>query len=213
MGIYERRARERDRRRREILDSAWQIAEELGWPGFSVERVAERAELGRATVYGYFDSLESLVGAMADDALEILSSKLSSTDGLAEALDAPLRFSQAHPAAFALLFQEIVDPRPALSKNNLGQPRQEAAEMLATLRRLASRGKTLPADVAAADAFLAGIAMAGVVVPELRNQTPLRRRWQDFCLNLGGKLPAGAGSGLASPPSEPDAAESAPKKR
>ncbi len=27
--------------------------------------------------------------------------------------------------------------------------------------------------------------MAGVAVPELRSSTPLRRRWQDFCLAVG----------------------------
>jgi hypothetical protein len=53
---------------------------------------------------------------------------------------------------------------------------------------LASRpGAALPSDAAAADAFLAGISMASLMVPELRDHTPLRRRWQEFCLELGRK--------------------------
>jgi AcrR family transcriptional regulator len=188
MGINERRTREREQRRRAILQSAWQVAEDVGWAGFSVERVAEKAELGRATVYGYFDSLEALVSSMADEALEMLASRVSEKDDLAVALDAPLRFSQAHHAAFALLFQELVDPRPAFAKANLERARGEAHQMVSALRRLAARQRAvLPSDAAAADAFLSAIAMAGTLVPELRDHTPLRRRWQDFCLELGRK--------------------------
>ncbi|HEX2878492.1 MAG TPA: helix-turn-helix domain-containing protein, partial [Polyangiaceae bacterium] len=65
MGISERRERERERRRQDILLAAWEVAEELGWGPFSVEQVAARAELGRATIYSYFPSLDALVVALA----------------------------------------------------------------------------------------------------------------------------------------------------
>ncbi len=190
MGIADRRSRERERRQRDILDAAWLVAEEVGWATFSVERVAAKAELGRATVYGYFDSLDALVEAMADDALQQLSDRVSSTDGLAEALDVPLRFSQKSPAAFSLLFQESgKDPRPAFSNKSIERIRREARQLVGALRRLSTRSQAaLPADAAEAEAFLAGIAMAGVTVPELRTSTPLRRKWQDFCLALGNEL-------------------------
>ncbi|HEY4118786.1 MAG TPA: helix-turn-helix domain-containing protein [Byssovorax sp.] len=185
MGIDERRAREKDRRRREILDAAWAVAREVGWSAFSVERVGAKAELGRATVYGYFESLDALVEAMADEALTRLSDRVSSTQGLEGALDAPVRFSQADPAAFALLFQATLDPRPAFSSEALARVRAEAQQLIRTLLRLAARpGVVLPEDAASAEAFLTGVAMAGVTVPELRSNTPLRRKWQDFCLSL-----------------------------
>jgi AcrR family transcriptional regulator len=187
MGIQERRARERERRQREILDAAWAVTTEVGWAAFSVERVAARAELGRATVYGYFESLDALVEAMADEALDLLSDRVGNAAGLADALDVPLRFSQQHPAAFALLFQEgAVDARPAFSSARLVEARREARQIVGALQRLVSRSHAaLPEDAAEARAFLAGVAMAGVAVPELRQNTPLRRRWQDFCLALG----------------------------
>jgi AcrR family transcriptional regulator len=187
MGITERRERERERRRQDILSAAWSVAEEIGWPTFSVERVATKAELGRATVYGYFDSLDALVEAMAEDALTKLSDRVAEASGLPEALDVPLRFSQRNPAAFALLFQQgAVDARPAFSTSSLERARGEARQILGALHRLVSSSRaTLPADAAEAQAFLAGIAMAGVAVPELRSNTPLRRRWQDFCLAVG----------------------------
>ena len=211
MGINERRTRERERRRQDILDAAWIVAGEVGWAGFSVERVAAHAELGRATVYGYFDSLEALVEAMAEAALELLSNRVAEADGLTEALDVPLRFSQKHPAAFALLFQEgAVDTRPAFSTEQLTEARREARQIVGALNRLVSRSQaSLPEDAAEARAFLAGVAMAGVAVPELRTNTPLRRRWQDFCLALGAKVDEPA-AGAAPLPGE---ATPAPPRR
>jgi AcrR family transcriptional regulator len=184
MGIAERRERERERRRREILDAAWTVAES-GWSVFSMERVAAKAELGRATIYGYFPSLEALVAAMAEEALRDLSNRTTGAHALAEALDAPVRFSQANPAAFALLFPPATDTRPMFLSADLGRLREEAQQMVRALRTMASKnGATLPEDAASAEAFLAGIAMAGVTVPELRSNTPLRRKWQEFCLSL-----------------------------
>ncbi len=187
MGINERRERERERRRQDILDAAWAVAEEVGWPTFSVERVAAQAELGRATVYGYYDSLDALLAAMAEAALATLSDRVAEAQGLSDALDVPLRFSQKHPAAFALLFQQgAVDARPAFSSESLTRARAEARQILGALHRLGTKSRAaLPEDAAAAQAFLAGIAMAGVAVPELSSSTPLRRRWQDFCLTVG----------------------------
>jgi AcrR family transcriptional regulator len=200
MGIAERRERERERRRREILDAAWSVAESGGWPAFSMERVAAVAELGRATIYGYFPSLDALVGAMAEEALQNLSTRTSQAQGLSEALDAPVRFSQASPAAFALLFPHAAEPRPVFTSTDLLRLRDEAQQMVRTLRRMAAKsGAALPEDAASAEAFLAGIAMAGATVPELRASTPLRRKWQEFCLSLEANP---AGPAAAPPPAE-----------
>jgi AcrR family transcriptional regulator len=190
MGIAERRAREREKRRAEILDAAWIVAEKVGWATFSVERVAAEAELGRATVYGYFESLDDLVIAMAEAALDDLSNRVADSKSLAESLDVPLRLSQKSPAAFALLFQQsAVDVRPTFSNERLGNLRAEARRLIGALQRLAHRSReALPADAAEAQAFLTGIAMAGATVPALMTNTPLRRRWQDFVLGeaIGG---------------------------
>jgi AcrR family transcriptional regulator len=204
MGISERRERERERRKQDILQAAWSVAEELGWATFSVERVAARAELGRATVYGYFESLDALVEAMAEEALEKLSDRVAQAQGLPEALDVPLRFSQQSPAAFALLLnQGSVDARPAFSTEGLEGCRAEARQILGALARLGSKARaTLPADAAEAEAFIAGVAMASVAVPALQD-TPLRRKWQDFCLAVGfGGDPKPAGSDAAETPSK-----------
>ncbi len=194
MGIDERRAREKAERRRAILLAAWCVAEREGWVTFSVEKVAAQAELGRATIYGYFESLEMLVADMAEEALSRLKDHVSNAPGLAESLDAPVRFSQSDAAAFALLFPPARDPRPAFSNQRLEAIQREARNLIGTLDRLASRsGAVLPADAKSAAAFVAGISMAGAFVPELRTSTPLRRQWQEYCLGLsdvGGSPPS-----------------------
>jgi AcrR family transcriptional regulator len=183
MGIDERRAREREQRRGEIIGAAWSVAERLGWASFSVERVAEEAELGRATVYGYFDSLEALVTELARRALSDFSERLAKADGLAEAFDVPVRLSKARPAAYDLLFPSFQDPRPAFSSAELRDIREQARQHVARLLRLASKSRaSLPEDKRSAEAFLAAISMAATLVPELKESTTLRRRWQEFCL-------------------------------
>jgi AcrR family transcriptional regulator len=180
------RFRERERRIADILKAAWQVATAFGWAAFSVERVASEAELGRATIYGYFGSLEALVLEMARQAHEELSDRIAASPGLRDALDVPVRFSKSNRAGFALLFPPAPDPRPAFSTEGLVQIQTEARQLLGHLLRLAeSSGATLPADSRSATAFLTGIAMAGAVVPELSQSTTLRRRWQDFCLDGG----------------------------
>ncbi|HMR08311.1 MAG TPA: helix-turn-helix domain-containing protein [Polyangiaceae bacterium] len=185
MGISERRARERQQRSDKILSAAFVVADRDGWSAFSVERVAAEAELGRATVYGYFESLEALVAALATKALGELSERLAAAPGLAESLDVPLRLSQETPAAFDLLFAPSHDPRPAFSSEEVQSARRRAGEMLRRLSRSAERaGPTLPEDASSAEAFLAAVSMAATLVPELSQSTTLRRRWQDFALGL-----------------------------
>jgi AcrR family transcriptional regulator len=185
MGITERRAREREQRIAEILKAAWSVATEAGWVVFSVERVASAAELGRATIYSYFESLEALVLTMARDALQRLSTRISEAPGLAEALDVPVRFSEADPAGFALLLPPARDPRPQFSNPAVIDIQNEARRLLGRLQRLAATsGAALPEDAHSAAAFIAGISMAGAFIPELRSSTPLRRQWQDFCLKI-----------------------------
>lgn len=182
MGINERRERERLERRRAILEAAWQVAEEQGWAQFSVEQVAARAELGRATLYGYFESLEVLVGELARLALDDFESRLAQARSLSESLDVPVRLAQSRPAAFALLFDAYVNPRPVFASEEIARVRDKARELLGRLQRSSGSAGSLSPDAAAAAAFITGISVAGAVVPELRSSTPLRRRWQGLML-------------------------------
>jgi AcrR family transcriptional regulator len=150
-----------------------------------VEKVAASAELGRATVYGYFVSLEELIATMAEEVQLDVAEQLTRAAGLAEALDVPVRLSQKRPAAFALLFPPSIDLRPAFDSERVRVARQRARQAMVRLTRIASRsGASLPGDLTEAAAIVSGVSLAGAVIPELQSSTPLRRRWQEFCLGL-----------------------------
>jgi AcrR family transcriptional regulator len=193
MGIAERRERERERRRQDILMAAWEVAETVGWGPFSMEQVAQRAELGRATLYGYFESLDALVVALAEQALDAFSQQLAQAPGLSELLDVPVRFAQANRPAYELLFPAAESNREHPSSAALQQVRERAQRLIRRMQSLSSQDGAFVAEDRANEAFIAAIAMAATVVPELRASTTLRHRWQDFCLKSLGAKPDSKG--------------------
>lgn len=170
------------------------MATELGWGAFSVERVAAQAELGRATVYGYFISIDELVVEMASRALADLRARLADADSVERSLDVPVRLAQESPARFELLFPQARDSRSHMSSRELREVRQQARDLLGRLERVAEKqAGALPEDAKQRAAFLAGVSMAGATVPELKASTTLRHQWQEFCLRPAADPPAPPG--------------------
>ncbi len=60
MGIAERKEREKEQRRQQIIDAAEQVFFKHGFESASMDMVAEQAELSKATLYMYFKSKEEL---------------------------------------------------------------------------------------------------------------------------------------------------------
>lgn len=58
------RERQKERRQRMILDAATELIGRKGFDNTSIEEIAERAEVGVATVYNYFGSKSELLRAM-----------------------------------------------------------------------------------------------------------------------------------------------------
>ncbi|EFK07476.1 transcriptional regulator, TetR family [delta proteobacterium NaphS2] len=60
MGIKERREREKNERRDSILKAAIQVYDKEGYHAITMEKIAETAELGRATLYLYFKTKDEI---------------------------------------------------------------------------------------------------------------------------------------------------------
>lgn len=60
MGIAERREREKEQRRNDIIDAAEKIFLSRGWESATMDDVATEAELSKGTLYLYFKSKEDL---------------------------------------------------------------------------------------------------------------------------------------------------------
>lgn len=72
MGVAERRLREKERRRNEIIDAAEEVFFSKGIEAAKMDDIAEVAELSKGLLYFYFKSKEDLHAAIALRAMHIL---------------------------------------------------------------------------------------------------------------------------------------------
>ena len=126
MSTAERRAREKARRRRDILDAARQEFFERGFHRPTVDDVAARAEISKGTIYLYFKSKEEILAHLLLEGLDLLlaqmadngpSSSSSPEPALRKLATAYLQFCQSHPSYFRLIaafdrgrFEESISP-------------------------------------------------------------------------------------------------------
>ncbi len=104
MGITERKEREKEQRRNNIIDAAERILFTKGYDNTTMEDVAGEAELSKATLYLYFKSKEALHFAICVRALQILmnmfqksvSKNKSAFENLLEVGKAYVKFAQKH---------------------------------------------------------------------------------------------------------------------
>ncbi len=71
MGISERREREKNERRRAILECAKELILQNGVERLSMEDVAQRAELSKATIYLYFSGKEVLLNEICEESARV----------------------------------------------------------------------------------------------------------------------------------------------
>ena len=105
MGIAERKEREKQQRREEIIEAAEKVFFSKGFNQSTMDDIAEKAELSKGTLYIYFKSKDDLHMAVARKAIHMLrnyTSKASEGEGTAlEKLGqmgrACIEFSRTHP--------------------------------------------------------------------------------------------------------------------
>ena len=77
MGIYERKQREKEQRRQEILTAARRVFSSKGFNATTMEEIASRAELSPGTLYLYFKNKEELHTSLSINILAFISSQLN----------------------------------------------------------------------------------------------------------------------------------------
>ncbi|MDY7039432.1 MAG: TetR/AcrR family transcriptional regulator [Chloroflexota bacterium] len=127
MATNERRAREKARRRQEILQAAKVVFFENGFHKATVDDIATHAEVSKGTIYLYFESKESILAHLLLEGLALLLAQLNEVYAARQPLPAEerlwrlarayLNFSQAHPNYFRLMvafdrgrFREQIPP-------------------------------------------------------------------------------------------------------
>ena len=77
MGKEERKAREKERRRNQIIDAAERIIFSKGLEQATMDEIAEEAELSKGTLYLYFENKTELYVAITQRGSDLLNSKFA----------------------------------------------------------------------------------------------------------------------------------------
>ena len=81
MGIQERKEREKERRRQQIMVAAKRVFNEKGFTKATMEDIAARAELSAGTLYLYFKNKDELYASLSLRVLQYLNIRLEQLKG------------------------------------------------------------------------------------------------------------------------------------
>lgn len=76
MGITERRLREKDKVRANILATAWQMVKDEGWQSLSIRKIAEAIEYSVPVIYDHFENKEAILEEFGREGFRLLSKKV-----------------------------------------------------------------------------------------------------------------------------------------
>lgn len=76
MGVAERREREREHLRSQIVEAARDLLSEQGLDGLSMRAIAERIEYSPATIYLYFKDKDELIGEVVQTGFDVLGESI-----------------------------------------------------------------------------------------------------------------------------------------
>ena len=76
MGIQQRREREREARRRAVLDAARSLVRERGFNGTTTKQIAQRCELSEATLFWYFQNKDEIMTSLLFEGIDFMTEGL-----------------------------------------------------------------------------------------------------------------------------------------
>ncbi len=110
MGVQERRLREREELRQEILDAARDLFVNEGYDAVSMRRIAEKIEYSPTTIYLHFKDKEEIFDCLCEETFARLDTKLDSAqlddsiEGLKKGLRAYVDFGLKYPNHYQITF-------------------------------------------------------------------------------------------------------------
>lgn len=130
MGVLERKEREREQRRLDILESARQVFLKHGLTNTTMDRIASEAELAKGTLYLYFRNRDELLMALVAQEMEslvseleqVVQSRLRPDRKLLRGVDVFYRFATEHELFYQVMtqvnLQQMVDSVEVYAENN-----------------------------------------------------------------------------------------------
>jgi AcrR family transcriptional regulator len=109
--IAERKQRDREARRAQIISAARRIAELEGWPSVTVRRLSDEISYSQPVLYGHFESREGILAAVAIEgfqeiglALEKARKRAKPGKMVESVASAYLEFAASSPALYEVMF-------------------------------------------------------------------------------------------------------------
>ncbi len=130
MGSKERKAREKENLRQEILDAAREMFVRDGYAAVSMRKIAEKVEYSPGTLYLYFRDKAEIMESLCEETFVKLKKRMEAIqrdatdpmDALRRALLAYIRFGIENPSHYAVtfIFRTPKETLDAADMNNSG---------------------------------------------------------------------------------------------
>lgn len=112
MGVQERKSRQKEELRQEILDAARDLFVSEGYGAVSMRKIAEKIEYSPTTIYLYFKDKSDILFSLCEETFSKLTRKLESIDkqkldpltALTKGLRAYVDFGLKHPDHYKICF-------------------------------------------------------------------------------------------------------------
>jgi AcrR family transcriptional regulator len=171
MGAVQRRIRQREELRAQIVEAARRIVVSEGYKALTMRRIAEAVEYSPAAIYQYFENRDAIAAAVSGEGFALLVEAFEPAEQIAdprERLEAVGRayvaFGLAHPETYRLMFMEDPEITNAMlaTQRDPSDPGARAYQaLIAPLAALAAGGAIEAHDEASlgaiADVFWVGV--------------------------------------------------------
>jgi AcrR family transcriptional regulator len=142
MGSKERREREKESLRQEILDAARELFAEQGYESVTMRKIAEKIEYSPTTIYLYFSDKDELLFSLCQETFSKLVKYIKNIEAQASSdpvekvklgLRAYVDFGLKHPNHYKVTFMQSMRPRPGDHGDDKESMGHLAFELLSTL--------------------------------------------------------------------------------
>ncbi len=143
MGISERRLRQQEAIRQQIIAASWQIIDQEGWHALSIRRIADAIEYSVPVIYKHFENKEAIQEYFIKDGFNKLTQDLEAPAGLTVPHEERIRAIAASYWRFAA--SKTAHYRIMYS---LGIPHCETVNSVAEMKRMSDIMRSAIEDLA-----------------------------------------------------------------
>ncbi len=159
MGVLERKAREREELRQQILDAARELFVREGYESVSMRKIADKIEYSPASIYTYFEDKDEILGCLCEETFaQLHMHKLAAVhemkgdplEVLKKGMETYIRFGLDHPDHYIVTFILKAPPyeKPEQCQTRKAQTGKRCFDdMRNIVRRCMEEGKIKSADL------------------------------------------------------------------